>query len=106
LPKVGNPTVRVWEEVWAVYREVAKKHGLKLSDLVSIVLLYAPIFSPAALILGLEDNYEDVDRSEAIDIVADLKNGLENMVSIAIEAQEASEKAQAEEKEGRVLVSG
>lgn len=91
MPTKGNPSVRVWEEVWAVYREVAKKHELKISDLVSIVLLYAPVFSPLSVVVGLEDNY-DITRDEALEIAFDLKNAIENLVRIIIETEEAEKK--------------
>lgn len=77
--------MRVWEEVWAVYREVAKKYGLKISDLVSIVLLYAPILAPLALVYGLEDNYP-ISREAAMSIASELKDSLAEMVAIAAEA--------------------
>ncbi len=89
MPRRGNPNVRVWEEVWAVYREVAKKHGLKISDLVSIVLLYAPVFSPLSVVVGLEDNY-DITREEALDIAFDLKETIENLVRLIAKAEEES----------------
>jgi len=87
LPRKGNPYVRVWEDVWAIYRGIAKKHGLKISDLVSIVLMYAPVFSPLSVVVGLEDNY-DISRQEALEIAFDLKDLIESVVRAAEEARE------------------
>jgi len=98
----GNPSVRVWEEVWTVYREVAKKHGLKISDLVSIVLLYAPVFSPLSVVVGLEDNY-DITREEALAIAFDLKGTIENLVSVLANFIDSLAKAEEESKEKEVL---
>jgi len=88
----GNPYTRVWREVFEVYKEVAKEHGLAISDLVSIVLLYTPIFSPFVIALGLEDNYDSIDKEEAIIISKELEAKLKNMVGIAFSQEEEEEK--------------
>lgn len=95
MPK-GNPSVRVWEEVWMVYRDVAKKHGLKISDLVSIVLLYTPVFSPLSVVVGLEDNY-DITRGEALEIAFDLKNAMESLVRVIVETRVGEKKGKLRE---------
>jgi len=75
----GNPHVRIWEEVYNAYKNVALKHKLKISDLTSIVLLYAPVFSPLSVAVGLEDNYL-MSREEALDIAYDLKEAIEKVI--------------------------
>jgi len=35
----GNPTVRIWGEIYAALNRVAERHRLAISDLVSVALL-------------------------------------------------------------------
>jgi len=91
---MGNPIVRIWDEVYTPYKVVAKKYDLKISDLMSIVLLYTPLFSPAAIMVALQDNYEDISRDEIYDIVSDLKESLEKVIELAF----SEEKEVTEEK--------
>lgn len=88
--RVGNPIVRIWEEVHSAYKRVANEHGLKLSDLMSIVLLYTPIFSPLVVVEGLVDNY-DISREEAIDIAFDLKEEIENVIELTLPEKEKND---------------
>ncbi|MEB2793172.1 MAG: hypothetical protein G5Z42_07810 [Caldisphaeraceae archaeon] len=80
----GSPTVRVWKEVLDVYRKATKKNGLRVSDLVSIVLLYAPIVSPASVVLGLQDK-KGLKKGDALNIAYDLKDSLEKTVTAIVD---------------------
>ena len=80
----GNPRVRVWEEVYTIYAEVARRHGIAISDLVSIVLLYTPIFSPVVIAVGVKDNY-DVDEEEAFLIAREVSEAMERMIGSEVE---------------------
>ena len=53
----------------------SKKNDLRVSDLVSIVLLYAPIVSPASVVLGLQDK-KGLKKGDALNIAYDLKDSL------------------------------
>lgn len=81
-----NPHVRVWEEVLVIYKDVAREFKLKVADLVSIVLMYAPVLSPASIIIGLEDNY-DITKEEAIKIALTLSEKVKNMVQLITEKE-------------------
>lgn len=97
MPYRGNPPVRVWSEVYQVYRTVAKEWGITVSDLASIVLLYTPIFAPFVIALGLEDNY-DVTKEEAIDIARELREGLETFARAMLGGEEAGARRHAQEE--------
>jgi len=75
----GNPKVRVWEEVYQVYREVAKEYGIALADLVSIVLMYTPVLAPYVIAIGIEDNF-DVDRETAMEIAGELESRMKESI--------------------------
>jgi len=68
----GNPIIRVWRDVYSVYREVAEAKKFAISDLVSIVLIYAAVFSPLSVAVGLWSNY-DMDLDEALNIAFELQ---------------------------------
>ena len=68
----GNPIIRVWRDIYSVYREVAEAKKFAISDLVSIVLIYAAVFSPLSVAVGLWSNY-DMDLDEALNIAFELQ---------------------------------
>ena len=83
LPRLGNPRVRIWREVHEAYREVAMELGISTSDLICIVLTYAPTISPYTVAVGLEENY-DLDGKTALSIVEKLRGKLIENLGIAL----------------------
>jgi hypothetical protein len=84
--------VRIWEEVHYSYKVVAEKHGLLLSDLASLVLIYGPLLCPLAVVEALQEAY-GVSRKEAMKIAEDLMETLTAIIKMA-ESAEAEERAE------------
>jgi len=68
----GNPLVRVYRPVYEVYRTVARKNGISLSDLVSTILLRVALESPSLVKVVLREDF-GMDYSDAWDAAEDLE---------------------------------
>jgi len=99
--KPRNPMVRVWREVYEGYKAISRRYGMTLSDLVSLTLLYTPIYCPHTLVKALYDGY-DISVEEAEEIVEELTEELEEVIKVALALERKDGKEEREELRAEV----
>lgn len=69
----GNPPVRIWEEVYQIYKTVAQRYGIVLTDLVSAILLEVA-YHNKPLVLSTLLAWFNIELDEAIEISTELES--------------------------------
>jgi len=86
----GGRKARIWPEVYDAYGDLCKAHGVMLSDLISLILLFAPFEAPALIRVVLMDNW-DFTSVQAGLFIADLASKLLENVETVAEGEDLSE---------------
>ncbi len=92
----GNPPVRIWEEVYQIYKTVAQRHGIVLTDLVSAILLEAA-YHNKPLVLSTLLAWFNIELDEAIEISTELESLGRTIVDNLLATLEEEKKGQKEE---------
>lgn len=94
----GNPFVRVWKPVYEVYKAIADDYGMRISDLVSTILVRVATENPSLIkVIGVEEF--GLDYNDAWDMAADLEDLMNEALKKAWErAQEMIEEMEKEKK--------
>ena len=74
-----NPWIRLWKDVYIAYRDVAKKHNLTITDLVSTILFSVTLESPLTVMAAVMDFF-DIDKDKAREIAYDLYDRLFDLI--------------------------
>lgn len=94
--EIYTTKARLWIDIYEIFRDTAAKHGLVLSDLLSLVLLEAglnPTIVFAAVLRGFDVNYD-----VACQVASEVHDRIIDLLEVLCKAKESSEEAVRVEK--------
>ena len=86
---IETKRVRIWPEIYYIYKDIADKYEFYLSNLISAILLEAAL-NPGIIVAALTRHF-DIDQEEALRISVDLQNMIVSLMQTFYETMKEAE---------------